>query len=498
MKATAGRDLGASFLGNAWVALVQVAFVPAYIALLGVEAFGLIGVYAVLQASLALLDMGLTPTLAREAARFKAGSGSAAQVRDLVRSVEWLFLAGAAVIAFTAVVLAPWASQRWLTVEALSTETVVNSLRLMGLLVALRWLAGLYRGALLGLQQLVWMNAAVAGFATLRAAGVVAVLAWVSPTLEAFFAFQCAVTAIEAAMLGLRAWRSLPGPARPSFSLPALRDVGGFAGGMALMTALYLVLSQADKALLTALVPLSSFALYALASSVAGALNLAVAPIAQVAYARLNHLAARGGQADLAGTFHALAQLMTVAVAPAAFVLALFAQPVLLAWTGDADVARGTAPLLALLSIGAMLNAFMGTPYMVPLAHGRTRGLVALNALLLLAFLPAIYYGVVRWGAPAAAVAWIAINTAGMAAALPLVKPYLPAGGPWRWLGRDVAAPALLAAAAAAVVATFVPVDVSAWAGVAYALAAYGAALAAALSAAPLVTRAISGRLARR
>lgn len=497
MKTTAGRDLGASFLGNAWVALVQVAFVPAYIALLGVEAFGLIGVYAVLQASLALLDMGLTPTLAREAARFKAGSGSAAQVRDLVRSVEWVFLAGAAVIALTAVALAPWIAARWLTVEALSTDTVVNALRLMGLLVALRWLAGLYRGALVGLQQLVWLNAAVAGFATLRAAGVVGVLAWMSPTLEAFFAYQCAVTAIEAGILGRRAWRSVPSPSRPSFSLPVLREVGGFAGGMALMTALYLVLSQADKALLSALVPLSSFALYALASSVAGALNLAVAPIGQVAFARLNHLAAGGGGAELAATFHALAQLMSVAVAPAAIVLALFAQPVLVVWTGDPAVARGTAPLLALLAIGAMLNAFMGTPYMVPLAHGRTRGLVILNAVLLVAFLPAIYYGVVRWGAPAAALAWIAINSVGMMAALPLVKPYLPPGGAWRWLGHGVAAPTLAAAAAAAMVAWLVPVDASPAVGLAWALAAYGAALAAALSAAPLVRRAISARLAR-
>jgi len=43
-----------------------VAFVPLYIKYLGVEAYGLIGIFAILQSMLALLDMGMKPTLSRE------------------------------------------------------------------------------------------------------------------------------------------------------------------------------------------------------------------------------------------------------------------------------------------------------------------------------------------------------------------------------------------------------------------------------------------------
>ena len=48
------------------------AFVPLYIHYLGVEAWGLVGLMTMLQALLTLLDMGLTPTLSREMARFQA------------------------------------------------------------------------------------------------------------------------------------------------------------------------------------------------------------------------------------------------------------------------------------------------------------------------------------------------------------------------------------------------------------------------------------------
>jgi len=59
---------------------IGLAFVPVYIDYLGIEAYGLIGVFAILQAWLALLDFGMTPTLAREMSRFSAGAHDAQSI----------------------------------------------------------------------------------------------------------------------------------------------------------------------------------------------------------------------------------------------------------------------------------------------------------------------------------------------------------------------------------------------------------------------------------
>ena len=82
------RNLLANYLGQAWAALMGLAFVPLYIKYLGIEAYGLIGLFAVLQAWLSLLDMGMTPTLGREMARFTGGIHSNESIRDLLRSIE--------------------------------------------------------------------------------------------------------------------------------------------------------------------------------------------------------------------------------------------------------------------------------------------------------------------------------------------------------------------------------------------------------------------------
>ena len=65
------RNVIANYLGQGWAAVMGLAFVPIYVSYLGMEAYGLVGLFALLQGWLALLDMGMTPTLGREMARFR-------------------------------------------------------------------------------------------------------------------------------------------------------------------------------------------------------------------------------------------------------------------------------------------------------------------------------------------------------------------------------------------------------------------------------------------
>lgn len=63
--------------------LMGLVFVPLYIKFLGMEAYGLIGFFATLQALFSILDLGLGATLNRELARASAHLGEAQQTRFL-------------------------------------------------------------------------------------------------------------------------------------------------------------------------------------------------------------------------------------------------------------------------------------------------------------------------------------------------------------------------------------------------------------------------------
>ena len=54
------RNLIANYLGQGWAVIMGLAFIPIYIKYLGIESYGLIGLFALFQAWLILLDMKST------------------------------------------------------------------------------------------------------------------------------------------------------------------------------------------------------------------------------------------------------------------------------------------------------------------------------------------------------------------------------------------------------------------------------------------------------
>jgi O-antigen/teichoic acid export membrane protein len=441
-----GRDFAASAAGNVWVALVQIAFVPVYVRLLGVEAYGLIGIYAVLQATLVLLDSGLTPTINREVALARAGAREVADVRDLLGSMEVVLALVAVIVVVAGSALSPWAA-RSLNIEKLPTASAARALSLMAALVALRLFIGVQRGVIAGSREVRWFAGQDALFATLRSAGVVPVLL-VWPTIETFFTQQVGVTLLETWVVRRKAWSLLAGgrPARPSFE--SLRKVGHFSAGMLVFAAASLVLTQADKVIVSALLPLGDFGYYALASSVAGSLGLPMASVGLLAYPRLNALSAHPDAFDLRERFHDFAQLVTVAIVPVGLLLAFFPLEILILWTRDPVLSAAAAPLLRMLAFGAMLAAFLYLPCLLVVAGGRSLQAAWICWAVAAVYVPAAYHGVSVFGPAAAACAWMAANFIGLALVVSLPLSALPAAHKARWIGSDVLLPAFAALAA--------------------------------------------------
>ena len=200
------NNLLAGLANSVVSALVGLAVVPLYIKYLGIEAYGLIGFFATTQAILQLLDMGLAPTMNREVARHSA-SGDLKQAGKLLHTLAIVYWSMAGMIALFIVALAPLIAGYWLQSKQLAPQTISHAVMLMGLVVACRWPIGLYQGALMGAQRLTVASGVSITMVTLGSLGAVAVLAFVSPTIEAFFVWQASVGLAYAVTLRWAAWR---------------------------------------------------------------------------------------------------------------------------------------------------------------------------------------------------------------------------------------------------------------------------------------------------
>jgi O-antigen/teichoic acid export membrane protein len=436
------RNLIANYLGQGWTAVMGLAFIPLYIKYLGMEAFGLIGLFAVMQAWLTLLDMGMTSTLNREMARYTAGAHSPQSIRDLLHSLEIICFSLAALIALGVWAASGYLASDWLRAEKLPTAVVAQALSAMALVVALRFVEGIYRGSLFGLQRQVWYNVASAILATLRFGGAVAVLVWVSPTIQAFFLWQALVSLLSITVFSASVHRALPKPPLPPrFSRQALSGVWKFASGMMGITFLALLLTQVDKVLLSRLLTLESFGYYALAATIASALYVVISPITQAIFPRMVELSTRNDQTALVSVYHQGAQLVTILTAPAMMLLIFFGGGVVFMWSGNTSLAENTAPILLPLVLGTFLNGLMHMPYQCQLAHGWTGLAIKTNVVAVVVLIPAIFWVVPHYGAVGAAWMWVALNAGYVLIAIQFMHRRLIPDEKWRWYFADVLLP---------------------------------------------------------
>lgn len=415
------------------------AFVPIYIKYLGVEAYGLIGFYAVLQAWLTLFDMGITQTLNREMARFTAGVHTPQSIHNLLRSLE-LISAGLALLMFLLVWLSSsYIATHWLNAQKLSNDEVATAIALMGFVIALRFIEGIYKGALLGLQKQIAVNMVSVVIATMRYGGVVAVLAWYAKSIKVFFMWQAFSSIISLVLLVYLVYHTLPKPNKVAkFSKQAISEVWRFASGMLGITFLALLLTQVDKILLSKLITLESYGYYTLAATVAGGLALIAAPTTQAIYPKMVEYVAQEKAQELTNLYHQGAQLISVLIAPVAIMLIFFGQDIVYLWSGDVNLAVKTAPILLPLTLGSFLNCLVWMPYQLQLAHGWTSLGIKINAIAVTLLIPAIFLVTPHFGAVGAAWVWALLNLGYITIGMHYMYKKLLPEEEWSWYWRDV------------------------------------------------------------
>lgn len=482
------KNVLANYLGQGWRVLMSLAFVPLYIKYLGIEAYGLIGIFAILQAWLSLLDMGMKPALGREMARFTGGAHKPQSIWDLLRSIEIIAIAIAGLIAIGIWAASGWLAADWVRAEKLPVALVAKAFALMGAITALQFVESIYTSSIAGLQRQVLQNVVASLMATVRGLGVVGILIWVSPTINAFFIWQGLISLVTVAVFAGVVYRVLPLPPRPAcFSMPALIGIWRYAAGMVGITLLTLLLTQVDKLLLSRLLSLESFGYYALAGVVASALYRLTGPITTAFYPRFTELAMRGDDNALRAVYHQGAQLVTVLMGAAAVVLMIFGGRVLLLWTSAPALAQQVAPLMTVLALGTLFNGLMWIPYQLQLAHGWTALTIKVNSVAVGILIPAILWVVPAYGAIGAAWVWVTLNAGYILFGIYFMHRRLLPTEKWRWYRQDVVVPLAAATATAWLCRWAMPEDLGRLGEFGVLLVSSGCVLIAAALTAPMV-----------
>jgi O-antigen/teichoic acid export membrane protein len=438
------KHILSNLIGSGWTALISLVVIPIYIHFMGIEAYGLVGVFVSMQSLSVLLDMGLSRTLTRELARLSIRQNKSQETCDLVRTLEIINWTIAVFIGTIIILSAPLIAGYWLQLERITTVTARQAVVLIGFAIAFRWPANLYAAGLVGIQRQVLLNWIIITSTTLNGIGTVLILWIISPTVKAYFACQIVTNTIHTLLAAVFFKHHLPRTGESAvFQFGLLRRVWRFAAGMTGITATALIFLQVDKIILSRVLTLEMFGYYALAWSMAMGLYRLIGPVFNALYPRFTQLVASNDEKTLTHLYHLSCQFMSVLILPTAAMVVCFSDNILFLWTQSKTVVENTAPILSLLMIGTALNGMMNLPYALQFAYGWTRLAFYGNTVAALLLGPFVYMMATAYGGFGAAVAWIMLNIGYVLINVQLMHRRILPGEQWRWYREDILLPLL-------------------------------------------------------
>jgi O-antigen/teichoic acid export membrane protein len=194
-------NIAANIFANVLIAIIFFVSVPLFIRYLGVEGYGLVGFFLFTQTLATVLDLGLMTMLTREFAVLTADqNGDGRGPRDLLRTSEVFYWSAAIVSGLGWTASAGFLSW-FVNPQGIDGETLYQCFLLMGITFALQFPAGLYSGALFGLQRQVAISVVSVVFSILRNLGAIAALQFLSSTPQTFFAWQLGCAVLQVPLL---------------------------------------------------------------------------------------------------------------------------------------------------------------------------------------------------------------------------------------------------------------------------------------------------------
>lgn len=430
-----------NYIGRFYLAFIGIIILPLYLKYLGDEAFGLVSLFAVMQAWLRILDMGLMPSLSREVAYYHNKENGYITIKQLVRTLEIMFLLLNVLIIFFLIFSSEWIAHHWLKIETLNYSEVSSCIVIMGVVISLHWISDIYRSAISGLEKQIQLNLVNILIVSLQYGGGYLILSSISNLPIHFFQYQLAISVVEFLILGALCYKMLPtSTSFWSLNIPSqlMKQVFTFAGGIAYTAILWTLFMELDKLLLSHILPLSKYGYFALVMMISGGVMQFSAPISEAILPRMTNLLSNGNKEEMLRLYKNATQLTALVVFPITGIIALYNNEIVYAWTGNKLAANWAGPILFWYVLANGVSAIAAFQYYLQYAYGELKLHVIMNTLTSLFAIPLIYFSAYHYGATGTGITRFFIAALGFFVLSPIIHRKYARGMHLGWLLRDI------------------------------------------------------------
>jgi len=431
--------LAANFFGSLLPKLIYILVTPIMVRVLGIEAMGIIGLQVMVVTATSIFHQSLGKTVNRVCAHSRAQtSPSDARIIAGIEQAFWIIGGGLMLLSGPG---ADLIARDWLGPTKMPHAEVVVSLILIIVMSGFQILQLFYYNGLLGFGRHKAANSYTGIGELLRYGGTIPLLLLFHASLVDVLIWQTALAGLQSLAMVWAFWRQAPFAHPRTFTMfSALHEIRAFAAGMMIITALAVLTSQADRLVLSFLMPLAVFGQYTVISNLARSVPLLVAPISNVFFPKLTEDLVDPG-ADISRDYHKYAELVAAVSIPPSIFLAAYAHDVLSVYVGAVPWIDQASPALVLLSFAMMLAALYEAPYILQLAGGWTSLHAKLQGGVLVPLMVTYWILAKLAGSTGVAIAVLALCVSYLVIGIPIMHRKLLMGQQAIWLKHDILRP---------------------------------------------------------
>ena len=356
-------------------------FTPLYIETLGIDSYGVTAFYATISGVLILFDLGISSSLMRQMASIPL-KGTLQGAAEFLRTIEVVYTGVIITIFLLFYSLSGLIASEWLNSNNFSFEERKGFIQLIFISASFQLMASFYQAGLIGQERQVISNLIQFIWAFVRSVGALFIIWWVSPTAKSFLIWQLVCNVLYLLFTRKYLIQSFVRE-HLIFKISSLKGHYKFASGMMMISILAILNTQIDKIIVSKMFEVGTFALYAVASTVAQAPLVLSNPISNAILPRFTALHASELIEQTKNIFLRMNLVVVLISIPACITLVVFNREILFIWGLDSQVINGVSILSERLLIGSMFLAWQIVPFNYAISMGKT-GINVLFSILLL------------------------------------------------------------------------------------------------------------------
>jgi len=405
-----------------WGALLQFVATPFIAVELGPDAYGLVALHLTLTFSLVFLNQGIGVIVSRKFSAIKRNSSLS---HDVLYTIECIAIGGGVLLISASLFISPQVSSLIFTNQVLQNDLISKCLVLITILIVMQWLNLVYGNIYHGRSQHIQFARYMAFFAVVQHIGSVLFVFFISDQVNNYFIYQI-ICWLALTLYNRNCLRAMIGQSAQKSRLKLQSFCRNLTHILAVIFygLLTVVITQADKFIVSAASGLDTFAAYALCYSVTSVLILlSSVPVVSILVPELSKYISRENNMKAIAIYRNWSQVLVFVAAPISAVFAVFPGQVLRLWLGSlSPLALIATDFLPMYAVGMLFYCFSVLPMAMQLSCGITKLSIIKSLIVAPVYIVFTAYFVSIYRAEAGAWCWLSLNIGYFLIEIPLMN----------------------------------------------------------------------------